>query len=166
MVTRKTCAATGYDRRRRINRVPSEHTALATHLLRLAVATLIAGLILAPAWGDTEGCTVTDSVATCEDVSTGGIQSDFDDTGITEIRVGDGVDGETVVTAGEPGIRPHAKVPPAPMPIPSRNSRPSPGTRTTTAIRQTSALSRVMAIAHTSSTAATSFLTTKTHRRT
>jgi len=106
MATRKLRANTGYYRRRRINCVQDKHVPHTT-LFRCLIAgsALVLTLMLAaPAVSDTSACEVDGSTANCPDVPADGLGYITNFSGVTEMNVGDGVEGETAVNPGRRGI--------------------------------------------------------------
>jgi hypothetical protein len=103
MATRNLRANTGYYRRRRIHCVQQEHHSHAALIRWLIVGgVLVLTLMLAvPAYSQADPCEVDGSTANCTDVPEDGIRYV---SGITEVNVGDGEEGETVVTPGKKGI--------------------------------------------------------------
>lgn len=104
MATPRVCASTGENRRRRINCVPRKQTSYLTDVFWIVVSALLVAFVLAPAYADPEGCETDGTTADCIDVPVDGVRYISNSTGVTEVNVGDGVVGETAVTAGTIGI--------------------------------------------------------------
>ncbi len=104
MATRNLRANTGYYRRRRINCTHDNHESH-SEILRwfiiLGSALVLTLLVAAPAAAVNDTCGVDGSTADCTDVPEDGIRYVG---GITEVNVGDGEEGETIVTPGNKGI--------------------------------------------------------------